>query len=283
MAALEIASAHPDRVRSLTMLSAPGAQEFELLGNPLVNKIVYGFHGAFFWGVARLTPNFGAADLLPWDRDYAATIFETDLSESKQVIFGWRKPMLIIHGEDDWLTPVQAATYSAQLAPQAKLVLLPGGRNVVFKEQGRVVSEIIGFVDAPPAVAVTEAREYPPLPSAVGAHFWILLVIIVICTFVAEDPTCLATGLMVSVGIIDFWSGRPPAPSVSSLAISCSIQSGGSMGGRRLPRPRLSGSLKKVRSTNGPGGFPRRRACWSSSVRALFRPVAYRPLSPRGS
>ncbi|MEY3583080.1 MAG: hypothetical protein RJA48_163 [Verrucomicrobiota bacterium] len=207
VAALEIASAHPDRVRSLTMLSAPGAQEFELLGNPLVNKIVYGFHGAFFWGVARLTPNFGAADLLPWDRDYAATIFETDLSESKQVIFGWRKPMLIIHGEDDWLTPVQAATYSAQLAPQAKLVLLPGGRNVVFKEQGRVVSEITSFVDAPPAVAVTEAREYPPLPSAVGAHFWILLVIIVICTFVAEDPTCLATGLMVSVGIIDFWSG----------------------------------------------------------------------------
>ena len=38
VAAMELASAHPGRVRSLTLLSSPGAQEFELLGNPLVNK-----------------------------------------------------------------------------------------------------------------------------------------------------------------------------------------------------------------------------------------------------
>ncbi|MEY4033794.1 MAG: hypothetical protein RL492_988, partial [Verrucomicrobiota bacterium] len=207
VAALELAAAHPDRVRSLTMLSAPGAQEFELLGNPLVNKIVYGFQGAFFWGVSRLTPNFGAADLLPWDRDYAATVFDTDLSDSKKILFGWRKPLLIVHGQDDWLTPAQAATYSAQLVPQAKLVMLPGGHDVVFAEQAKVVAEVLGFVAAPPAVTVAAPTAYPPLPSAAGAHYWILLVIIVICTFVAEDPTCLATGLMVAVGIIDFWSG----------------------------------------------------------------------------
>jgi len=207
VAALELAAAHPDRVRSLTMLSAPGAQEFELLGNPLVNKIVYGFQGAFFWGVSRLTPNFGAADLLPWDRDYAATVFDTDLSDSKKILFGWRKPLLIVHGQDDWLTPAQAATYSAQLVPQAKLVMLPGGHDVVFAKQEKVVAEVLGFVVAPPAVTAAAPTAYPPLPSAAGAHYWILLVIIVICTFVAEDPTCLATGLMVAVGIIDFMSG----------------------------------------------------------------------------
>ena len=50
VAALELARAHPDRVRSLALVSAPGAQEFEMMGNPLVNKLVYGFHGAFSSG-----------------------------------------------------------------------------------------------------------------------------------------------------------------------------------------------------------------------------------------
>lgn len=206
VAALELASAHPDRVLSLTMLSAPGAQEFELLGNPLVNKIVYGFQGAFFWGVSRLTPNFGAADLLPWDRDYAATVFETDLSDSKKILRQWRKPLLIVHGNEDWLTPAQAAVYSAQLVPQAKLVMLAGGREVVFEQQSKVVGEIITFTNEPAGPVVQVQEGYPPLPSATGSHYWILLCIIVVCTFVAEDPTCLASGLMVAVGIIDFWS-----------------------------------------------------------------------------
>ena len=48
VAALELTNAHRDRVESVTLLSAPGVQDFELLGNPLVNKIVYGFQGAFF-------------------------------------------------------------------------------------------------------------------------------------------------------------------------------------------------------------------------------------------
>jgi len=106
VAALEMARAHPERVRSLSLVSAPGAQEFEMMGNPLVNKLVYGFHGAFFWGVSRLTPNFGAADLLPWDRDYAKTVFDTDLTDSKKILREWRKPLFLLHGEDDWVTAV---------------------------------------------------------------------------------------------------------------------------------------------------------------------------------
>ncbi|NBP90421.1 MAG: alpha/beta hydrolase, partial [Opitutae bacterium] len=106
VAALELTNAHRDRVESVTLLSAPGVQAFELLGNPLVNKIVYGFQGAFFWGVARLTPNFGAADLLPWDRDYAKTVFDTDLSDNKKLLHGLQRPLLIIHGDSDLLTPV---------------------------------------------------------------------------------------------------------------------------------------------------------------------------------
>ncbi len=209
VAALELASAHPRRVQSLTLISSPGAEEFELLGNPLVNKIVYGFQGALFWGVSRLTPNFGAADLLPWDRDYARTVFDTNLSDSKNILHKWTKPLLVVHGEHDWLTPIDTARYTTKLAPQARLEVLPGGRDAAFADVPAVTAKIQGFITdvdraSPPAVLPPE--NLPPIPEATGSRFWILLLIIVICTFVAEDPTCLASGLMVSVGIIDFWS-----------------------------------------------------------------------------
>jgi membrane protein DedA with SNARE-associated domain/pimeloyl-ACP methyl ester carboxylesterase len=217
VAALELAHAHPDRVRSLTLISAPGAQEFEMMGNPLVNKLVYGFHGAFFWGVSRLTPNFGAADLLPWDRDYAKTVFDTDLSDSKKILRGWRKPLYLLHGADDWVTSVDAARYTAQLVPQARLEVLPGGRDAAFADVDATAAKVAGFAlaveRAPATLAASAPTADPPVPTAQGARYWILMLIIVLCCLVAEDPTCLATGLLVGMGLIDFWSG----------AIACTV------------------------------------------------------------
>lgn len=206
VAALELASNHPARVRSLTLLSSAGSQEFELMGNALVNKIVYGFQGAFLWGFSRLTPNFGAADLLPFDRNYAATVFDTNLDDVKKRLREWRKPLLVIHGDADWATPVDAARYAAQLAPQTRLEILPGGRDATLEALPLVAGRIAAFLEAPVMAAPPAPEKFPPIPQAADARYWILLLIILCCTFVAEDPTCLASGLMVSLGIIDFWS-----------------------------------------------------------------------------
>lgn len=255
VAALELASAHPDRVLSLTMLSAPGAQEFELLGNPLVNKIVYGFQGAFFWGVSRLTPNFGAADLLPLDRNYAATVFETDLTSSKEILRQWRKPLLLVHGREDWLTPAQAAIYSSQLVPQSQLLLLDGGRDVAFEQPAQVVAAVVALAQAPVVPATVLPETYPTLPSATGSHFWILLLIIIVCTFVAEDPTCLAAGLMVAVGIIDFWSAAG-ACTVGIFLGDITLYSLGRIFGRQaLTRAPLKWIIKESKVNQWAGWF----------------------------
>ena len=48
MVALAVATKYPDRVASLTLISAPGAQEYTLLGNAVANKFVYFFHHFIF-------------------------------------------------------------------------------------------------------------------------------------------------------------------------------------------------------------------------------------------
>ena len=272
VAALELAAAHPNRIRSLTLISSPGAQEFELLGNPLVNKIVYGFQGAGLWAFNRLMPTFGAADLLPYDRDYAKTVFDTDMTDSKKILSQWTKPLLLIHGDADWLTPVDAAKYTAKLAPQAKLEVLSGGRNVAFDVAPEVVGKIKDFYAeiprGPGPRLAAPAKEYPPIPHATGSRYWILLIIIVLFCLVAEDPTCLATGLLVGMGIIDFWSGVA-ACTVSIFIGDVALYSVGRFFGRQaLRRAPLKWLIKPHQLEQWAG--------WFSTTRGMFVVVSSR-------
>jgi len=271
VAALELTRAYPGRVRSLSLVSAPGAQEFEMMGNPLVNKLVYGFHGAFFWGVSRLTPNFGAADLLPWDRDYAKTVFDTDLSDSKKALREWRKPLYLLHGEDDWVTAVDTARYTAQLVPQARLDVVPGGRDAAFADVGATAAKLDAFMlaaeQAPAAPSAAPAAD-PPVPTAQGARYWILMLIIVLCCLVAEDPTCLATGLLVGMGLIDFWSGAM-ACTVSIFIGDVALYSIGRFFGKQaLTRAPLKWLLKPHQLDQWAG--------WFSTPRGMFVVVSSR-------
>ena len=258
VAAMELASAHPGRVRSLTLLSSPGAQEFELLGNPLVNKIVYGFQGAGFWIFTRLTPSFGAVDLLPLDRNYAKTVFDTDMTDSKRILRGWTKPLLLIHGADDWLTPLDAARYTAQLVPQAKLEVIPGGRDAAFDDIPGVAARVRSFVrQIPPGPVVRSVppEDYPPIPHASGSRYWMLLLIIIVCTFVAEDPTCLASGLMVSVGIIDFWSAAAACTAGIFIGDTALYSIGRFLGRKALRKAPLKWFLKEHKVNQWAGWF----------------------------
>ncbi len=210
MVALAVATKYPDRVASLTLISAPGAQEYTLLGNAVANKFVYFFHHIPFFLFDVATPHFGLADRLPYNRGYSGVFFDSDLSGAKAMLRAWAGPTLIVHGSSDWITPVDAARYSARLMPQARLIEFEGGHG---REVAQAAAEDIRrfIVDveagkAPRRAAPVPATEpYPHLVASDGARFWILVLIIILCTFVAEDPTCLAAGLLAAEGIIGFW------------------------------------------------------------------------------
>lgn len=211
--ALEVASVHPERVASLSFVSSPGAQEYTVLGNAVANKFVYFFHHAAFVLVDNLTPHFGLANRLRMNRAYSSVLFDTDLTQSSEKLAKWAGPSLLIHGADDWVTPADAARYSAKLMPQAELEIMNGGRTFSDEIEKQAVAKILKFhskvesnqaVLRPPSSSIVGS--YPELVNSGGARYWILLLVIIVCTFVAEDPTCLACGLLVSQGVIDFTS-----------------------------------------------------------------------------
>lgn len=216
--ALELASAHPERVASLALVSAPGAQEYTLLGNAVANKFVYFFHHAAFVLFENLTPHFGWANRLPMNRAYSAVFFDSDLSESRQKLATWSGPTVIMHGEDDWITPADAARYSVKLMPQAESEIVPGVGHAFAPhlEASGIAPWLRQFERSAERAPVVAPREKPiqaDLVNTGGARYWILLIVIVLCTFVAEDPTCLACGLLVSQGVIDF----------TSAALACTV------------------------------------------------------------
>ena len=208
--ATEVAAREPNLVRSLTLVNAPGSQEYTLLGNAVANKFVYFFHHIPFVLADNLLPHFGGLNYADLNRSYSAVFFASDLSENRAQLRAWQGPLLLLHGEDNWVTPVDASRSTQRLAPQAQLQVVAGGRELA--DPAAAAQQVVDFQaqatagKAPVRRATTPVdAPWPELVTSQGARFWILLGVIAVCTFVAEDPTCLAAGLLAAEGIVPFW------------------------------------------------------------------------------
>jgi membrane protein DedA with SNARE-associated domain len=207
--AIEMTRAAPGRVRSLALVSSVGAQEFELLGNHLVNKIVYGFHFVFIRAAEDVIPHFGLLDRLSVNTAYARLFWDGDFTGIKNALREYAGAVFIAHGEDDLLVPADAARYSARLARDAETYFAPGGHHVFERERAGELAERLGkfihSVETGTRAAVSAPAEDPGAPPpAAGSRLWVLMLIIIVCAFVAEDPTCLAAGLLVAQGVLSF-------------------------------------------------------------------------------
>ena len=216
--AVYMAHQQPARVKSLALVSSVGAQEFELLGNHIVNKIVYTFHLGFFKIAQDVLPHFGLMDRGNVNKAYARVLWDSDISELKKYIHEWNGPTYIAHGKDDLLSSFASAEYSAALAPQAQTYFCDGGHYALLENPQALADSYASFLIrlASPAEVKSLSRpeqsvpanngndNYPPIEPAGGARVVVLMLIILVCTFVAEDPTCLAAGLLVAQGLIGF-------------------------------------------------------------------------------
>jgi pimeloyl-ACP methyl ester carboxylesterase/membrane protein DedA with SNARE-associated domain len=219
--ALEMIHQAPERVRSLTLLSAIGVQELELLGSHRMNHAVHAVQLACVWLAREGTPHFGWLDDSFLGIPYARNFYDSDQRPLRGILRELEVPTLILHGERDILVPVAAAHEHHRLVPQSELRLFASDHFMVFRGGASLVGPIVDFIDrvergeaarrgdADPMRRAAAAEPFDPrlVPRATGVTLLVLAALIAIATLVSEDLACIATGLLVAQGRIGFFAG----------------------------------------------------------------------------
>jgi pimeloyl-ACP methyl ester carboxylesterase/membrane protein DedA with SNARE-associated domain len=218
---LQLEALAPGRVRSITMLAAIGAQEYELLGDYHLNHAIHGLQLAGLWLLREGTPHFGWLDDAMLSVSYARNFYDTDQRPLRGILERYGGPMLILQGEHDVLVNPAVAREHARIVPQAEFQMDQGNHFTAFMRPEAVAEPIADFVDrvergtavtratAAPDRLAAAARPFDPrsLPKIEGFALIVVVLLIVAATLVSEDLTCIATGLMIARGTIGFLPG----------------------------------------------------------------------------
>lgn len=216
--AAELAALAPERVSSLIFVAALGTEELELFGDHELNHLIHGLQLRGIEALRLLVPHFGGADGWVLGLPYARNFHDTDQRRVRPALERYAGPMLIVHGEDDFLVPLAAAQETYRIVPQSELVVLEQGHFVLWTRTDDVADLISAFVEeveegraatrASATLTRAQAARAPfdpgRIPPASGPTLLILLLLFMVGTLVSEDLTCIAAGLMVAQGRITF-------------------------------------------------------------------------------
>lgn len=219
--ALNLYELAPRRVLSLSMLSAIGVQELELFGDYRLNRFVHSAQLAALWLVREGLPHMGLLDDTFFDVAYARNFYDSDQRPLREILRGFQPPMLILHGDRDFLVPPEVALEHRRIVPHSELKMVDGSHFLVFlrgQEMARQLDEFLARVDSGDApnrpLATVErlalaAQPFDPssIPPLSGVGLALILFFVVVATLVSEDLTCIAVGLLVAQGRVEFFPG----------------------------------------------------------------------------
>jgi len=215
--AIDAARLAPERVSSLTMLSALGVQEFELLGNYEMNHGLHALLLGAAWCLQEGFPHFGLLRGGFSPRAFARNFFDTDQRPLRAGLEGFDGPAFVLHGAADSLVPLEAAQEHARLLPQAELEVADGGHMMLFTDGAFVGERLSAFIRevesgvAPTRAAADSARlaaaavplEDLDLPPWEGMALALAMLFLAGATLISEDLTCIGAGALVSQGRIE--------------------------------------------------------------------------------
>jgi pimeloyl-ACP methyl ester carboxylesterase/membrane protein DedA with SNARE-associated domain len=210
--ALNLIEMAPERVASLTMLSAIGIQEMELTGDYYVNHVVHGAQLGALWLAREGTPHMGLLDNAPLGISYARNFFDSDQRALRPILQRVTVPTLIVHGADDKLVPIEAAEEHYRLVPQSELIRLSGDHFLVFMRAPEVGDVVGAFVRrAADGRASTRADADPErvrlatlpfnsmrVPRARGIAAAVFAGLLTTGAVISESVTSVAAGLLVA-------------------------------------------------------------------------------------
>ncbi len=144
--ALNMAHASSDRVASITLLGAVGAQETEGSGSWFFEHAKYKAGRVFLeWG-ARIVPPFG---FIPLDEriSFMRNFDDTDQRPLARIMRGLDTPTLILHGRDDFLVADWAAEHHHELMPSSSLIMTGDDHFMPFLAAEETAAHIAGFIE----------------------------------------------------------------------------------------------------------------------------------------
>jgi pimeloyl-ACP methyl ester carboxylesterase/membrane protein DedA with SNARE-associated domain len=219
--ALELYELAPERVRSLTLLSAIGVQELELFGSYQLNHLVHTAQLGAIWLAREALPHMGLLDGALLGVPYARNFYDTDQRPLRGILARFQPPMLILHGERDFLVPPEAAIEHHRIVPHSELQMLPASHFMLFQDGPAIALRLGEFLarvdrgeaprrkDSAPERLELAARPFAhaAVPPFTGFALILVLALIALATLASEDLTCIGVGLLVAQGRLEFLPG----------------------------------------------------------------------------
>lgn len=216
--ALNMADIAPERVESIILLASIGVQELELLGDYDLNHILHGLQLWSLWFLEEATPHMGLLDGSMLNTAYARNFFDTDQRPLRELLQSFSGPLSIIHGETDFLVPIEAAREHHRIVPQSELTVFEQGHFILFthgQELAGYVGDFLSKVEDGEATTratadperlqrASEPFDQSSVPPVSGPTLLVLSFLIALATLVSEDLTCIGVGLVVAKGRIAF-------------------------------------------------------------------------------
>lgn len=219
--AIELAHRAPQRIRSLILLAGIGIQEGEGSGDYHFEHFKYACGFVLFVVAPEFVPHFGLLGSRAARYAFIRSFWDTDQRPLRDMLTRLRCPLLILHGRDDPLVPAETAREHHRLVEHSQLMMLDSGHFFVFTPAGaRSVHDALqGFLaqvdggerprrrtaDLPDRTRPALLPGDLPIERRVGP--WVSMAAIMAATFVSEDMTCVAIGLLIHRGQLDFFVG----------------------------------------------------------------------------
>jgi len=218
---LQMAALEPDRLASLTLLSSIGSQRAEGSGDYYFEHAKYALGYGALVVAPEAVPHFGLLGPRWFRHSVIRNFWDTDMRELEPIMTRLQTPTLVLHGRDDFLVHDWAAELHHDLIPSASLVMLDAGHFLPFMQEEETAAQLSWFLgrhDDPGAASLRMVADYAPtfgqprtdlgpFHLARDMHWWVVLGLIVLATFISEDATVIATGVLISAGTVDWGVG----------------------------------------------------------------------------
>lgn len=217
---LSMADLEPDRLASIIMLSAIGAQESEGSGSYLFEHAKYAVGLAVVNVLDIGVPHFGLIDFTG-ARSFLRNFWDTDQRPLRAVMERLDTPVLILHGRHDPLVSDWAAERHHELIPTSRLVMTPHSHFMPFLQPGETIAHLETFLarhDTPGVEPETGTLDLAPRPDRDGfsgvfdgalalvrsTAWWVMAILFALLARLRRETATALAGVLVGHTVLDF-------------------------------------------------------------------------------